>query len=69
MNTSVSGTGPYIIFRNYGTEGWCPWARYETVTEMVTAIMDGGFSEQIMLVREVELIEKMPPVKEEEENG
>ena len=58
MKTSMGGTGPYIIFRNYGAyEGWEPWKRYETPDEAIEDILT-QFSEEIILVKEVELIEK-----------
>ena len=55
MKTSTGGTGPYIVFRNYGTEGWSAWSRYEATGEAIKDILSGEFCEEVILVREVEV--------------
>jgi hypothetical protein len=55
LKASQGGEGPYIILRDYGSEGWCVWQRYGSVEEAIEDVMAGCFSEPIALVKEVSL--------------
>ncbi len=55
MKASQGGDGPYIILRDYGSEGWSVWQRYGSIDEALEDIMGGCFDEPIALVKEVKL--------------
>lgn len=53
MKASNGGAGPYIILRDYGSEGWCVWQRYNSIKEAMNDVFGGCFSKPIALVKEV----------------
>lgn len=64
VKTDDGGEGPYLLLRNYGSEGWSIWRRFQTPTEAVEEIMTVGFSEEALIVKEIVL-----DVREREERA